>query len=391
MFTARTKWNLSPNELSIRLGQRRQAGLPIIDLTESNPTRCQFQYAKEEILAALSGPCSLSYAPQPKGDLPARHAVTRYYVEKGIRIDPEQVILTASTSEAYSFLFRLLADPDDTVLVPRPSYPLFDFLAALNDVRLEPYPLVYDTSWRIDLEALQAAITPRSRALLVVHPNNPTGSFLHSEDIPTLMTLCRRHDLAIISDEVFSDYVFKRSAQSIASLAGISEVLVFALNGLSKLVGLPQLKLSWICANGPETLLQDALRRLEVIADTYLSVNTPVQCALPSLLAGRHAIQNQILTRVRSNRDYLLNKLGQTSPCQCLEVEGGWYAVLRVPRTHSEEEWALEMLDKDGVLVHPGYFFDFESEGYLVIGLLPPGEIFREGVERILARIEREG
>jgi aspartate/methionine/tyrosine aminotransferase len=391
VFASRTQWNLAPNRLSVHLQARRAAGLPIIDLTESNPTRCHFDYDRDEILAALAQPRSLLYEPTAKGHVEARQAVAAYYAEKGIALDPEHIVLTASTSEAYSFLFRLLADPGDCVLIPRPSYPLFDFLATLNDVRLESYPLVYEQGWRIDFEALRTAVGPRTRALLVVNPNNPTGSFLHREDFATLTELCQQRGLAIISDEVFSDYTFRPDPSGIRSLAGTGGALTFVLNGLSKLVGLPQMKLAWLCASGPYAVLTDALARLEIIADTYLSVNTPVQVALPRLLAGRRRIQDQILGRVRTNRQALLDRLSPRSPCQCFDADGGWYAVLRVPGTRSEEDWILTLLDRDGVLIHPGYFFDFATEAYLVASLLPPPEIFREGIDRMLARIEAAG
>jgi len=386
MLASRTQWKLPPNRLTEMLQARRRAGLPIIDLTESNPTRCGIQYPADDILAALSAPESLIYEPSAKGLLPAREAVVAYYAEKGVTVDPEQILLTASTSEAYSFLFRLLANPGDRVLVPRPSYPLFDFLATLNDVALDAYPLTYSAHWRVDLAALRELVTPRTRAVLVVNPNNPTGSFLQRDELTDMIELCRAHGLALVSDEVFADYPFAPNPDHVVSVAETSDVLTFALGGISKLLGLPQMKLAWICATGPAEALNDALARLEIIADTYLSVNTPVQRALPRWLALRDKLTEQILTRVLTNRHYLVDRTRPPHACQCLEAEGGWYAVVRVPRTRSEEELVLELLDQDSVLVHPGYFFDFDVEGYLVVSLLPPPEVFREGIGKILKR-----
>jgi hypothetical protein len=384
MFASRTEWKLTPNRLSEQLETRRRAGLPILDLTESNPTRCGFHCPLDQLFPALTVPESLVYEPSAKGLPQAREAVATYHAEKGLSIDPEQIFLTASTSEAYSFLFRLLANPGDHLLAPRPSYPLFDFLATINDVQLDSYPLTYHAGWRIDLDALRELVTPQTKALLVVHPNNPTGSFLQRDELGALAELCCAHDLAIISDEVFADYPFAPNPNRVDSVARTSGVLTFALGGISKLLGLPQMKLAWICASGPAHILHDALARLEIIADTYLSVNTPVQRALPRWLTLRDALTQQILTRVLANRQYLLQRTQPPHPCQCLDAEGGWYAVLRVPRTRTEEELTLELLDTEGVLVHPGYFFDFDADGYVVVSLLPPSEIFQEGVEKLL-------
>ena len=308
----------------------------------------------------------------------ARAAVSEYYSG---RVDPSRILLTASTSEAYAFVFKLLADPGDEILVPRPSYPLFDFLAALEAVRVVQYPLVYHGSWTIDLDALAHSITPRTRAIVLVNPNNPTGSFLKQSELPELMTLCRDHSLAIISDEVFSDYALEPDPKLVHSLTGVTEVLTFCLSGLSKVVGLPQFKLGWIVTSGP------AFERLELIADTYLSVSAPVQCAAPVLLGLRTQLQDQILARVRANRAFLASHIGPASPWRLLATEGGWYAIVEAPRIQSEEEWVLSLLANDGVLVQPGFFFDFEREAFLVLSLLTPEDIFREGVRRIIGRV----
>lgn len=387
MFSHRTQWDLAPNALTRHLEARRHAGRPVLDLTESNPTRAGFDYAPDTLLPALIRPESLSYEPQAKGHARARRAIADYYKGRQIAVDPEQLLLTAGTSEAYSFLFRLLTEPGDKVLAPRPSYPLFDFLATLNDIRLEPYPLIYDQGWRIDLAALAAAVDSRTRAVMIVNPNNPTGSYLNREEFSALNAIARRQELALISDEVFCDYAFAPNPHRIESLTGNREALTFTLNGLSKMLGLPQMKLAWIAASGPAGLVDEAMSRLEVIADTYLSVNTPVQVAVPEWLHQRPSIQQQILTRVLRNREFLMSQVRRSALCECLEADGGWYGVVRVPRTRSEEEWVLELIDREGVLLHPGYFFDFMYEGYLVVSLLPPPEVFETGVTRMLARM----
>ena len=309
--------------------------------------------------------------------------MSRYY---GGKVDAARILLTASTSEAYALLFKLLADPGDEVLVPRPSYPLFDFLAALESVQVVEYPLVYHGSWAVDFDALARKITPRTRAVVVVNPNNPTGSYLKKSELSELIDLCRRHDLAILSDEVFSDYALADDPRRVASLVNVNDALTFSLSGLSKLVGLPQLKLGWIVASGPPAACEQALERLELIADTYLSVGTPVQWAAAPLLALRESMQAQILERVHGNLAYLKSQIGPDSPWRVLEPEGGWYAVIQAPRIHTEEDWVLTLLGEDHVLIQPGFFFDFESEAFLVASLLTPKKIFQEGIRRILAR-----
>lgn len=383
MFSSRLAWDLRPNRLSALVEVKRRAGATILDLTESNPTRAGFSYPAEEILEALADARSMLYEPAPAGAWQARQAVAGYYAARGQAIEPDQVLLTASTSEAYAHLFKLLADPGDEVLAPRPSYPLFEFLAGLESVRVAGYPLVYHDGWWLDTEALARGVTERTRAVIVVHPNNPTGSFLKRDELERLVPLCAGRNLAIISDEVFRDYVLGPDPRRVATLAGVDEVLTFTLSGLSKIAGLPQMKLGWIVVGGPPGARAQALERLELIADTYLSVGTAVQHALPRLLATGAAVQQQIAARVRGNLDFLQTTIGNVSACGVLEVEGGWYATLRVPRTRSEEEWALELLGQDHVLVQPGFFYDFESEAFLVLSLLTPVETFREGVRRL--------
>ena len=365
----------------------RAAGAKILDLTESNPTRAGFDYPGEEILAALADRRSLIYEPTPAGLPAAREAMAAYYEARGYAVDSEDILLTSSTSESYAWLFKLLADPGDEILVPRPSYPLFEFLAQMESVKVVHYPLVHHDGWSIDIDALAGAVTARTRAIVVVNPNNPTGSFVKRQELEKLTALSAERGLALIADEVFADYSFGEDSERVRSLIGVSEALAFSLSGLSKIAGLPQLKLGWMVMSGPAAECEHVRERLELIADTYLSVATPVQHALPELLAAGANVQHQIADRVRGNLDQLRAALGQNSSGQILDVEGGWYATLRVPRTCSEEEWCLELLERDGVLVQPGFFYDFESEAFLVLSLLTPTEIFRSGVERIAARL----
>lgn len=386
MFSSRLSWDFRPNRLAILLQSKRRAGAKILDLTQSNPTHAGLSYPAEEILGALGDPRSLSYDPSPAGLIEAREAAAGYYASRGQAVEPERILLTASTSEAYAYLFKLLADPGDEVLVPRPSYPLFDFLAALESLRLAPYPLVYDGAWSVDLGGVERACTSRTRAIIVVNPNNPTGSFLKKHERERLVSICAERGLAIICDEVFSDYAFAPDPEREETLAGVTEVLTFCLSGLSKVAGLPQMKLGWIVTGGPEPARAKAIERLELIGDTYLSAGTPVQRALPRLLEAGLAVRGQIARRVRENLEFLRGAIGPSSPCRLLNAEGGWYAILRVPRTRGEEEWCLELLEKDGVLVQPGFFYDFDAEAYLVLSLLTSPEEFREGACRLLAR-----
>jgi alanine-synthesizing transaminase len=387
MFSSRTNWPLSPNRLSLEIEKLKREGVPLLDLTESNPTRCGFVFDQQSILGALANPQALSYAPDPRGLLSARQAVADYYAERGIALDQAQIFLTTSTSEAYSYIFRLLADPGDAILVPQPSYPLFDFLAGLNDVRVIAYPLIYDRGWTIDLATLEKRLEARARAILVVHPNNPTGSFVRRDELANLLAFCQQREMALVADEVFADYSLAADPARVVSHAAVTEALTFTLSGLSKISALPQMKAAWVVVNGTAQLLQDALARLEVIADTYLSLSAPVALALPKLLETRRKIQPQILGRVRSNLQMLDRQLADHQLVSRLEFEGGWYAILRLPSIQTDEDWAVELARQDGVLAHPGHFFDFSSEGHLVISLLTEGAAFEEGLRRILARV----
>lgn len=384
MFSSRTPADLAPNALTAALSARRARGGTLLDLTESNPTRAGLA-APAALLAPLASPASVAYDPRPFGLPAAREAVAAEYRRAGVEIAPDRVVLTASTSEAYSFLFKLLCDPGDEVLVPVPSYPLFDYLTRLDGVAARPYPLDYHGTWSIDLEATERALTRRTRAILLVSPNNPTGSLLRRGDLARLSGLAAAGSLALVGDEVFADYLLEPAADACRVLDQ-QEALTFALGGLSKSVGLPQLKLGWMAVGGPARLCVQALARLEVIGDAYLSVSTPVQHATGPLLATGRAVREAIAERVRTNLHTLQAAAGG-SPCSVLRTEGGWSAVMRVPATRPEEEMVLALLEREGVLVHPGYFFDFPREAYLVLSLLPDPAVFSEGVSRLIAHL----
>jgi alanine-synthesizing transaminase len=389
VFSSRLDWGAAPNRLALALERLRRGGARILDLTESNPTRARIGYPAAEVLGALSDPRSLVYEPSPAGDAEVRAAVSRYYARRGIEVEPACILLTASTSESYGFLFKLLCDPGDEVLVPRPSYPLFEFLAGLESVRIRHYPLSYHGRWWLDISEVSAAVTPRTRAVIVVNPNNPTGSFLKRGERDALARLAREKQLAIVSDEVFSDFAFGPDPGRAATLADLDEAPAFALSGLSKIAGLPQMKLGWVVIAGPGDFRAQARERLEWIADTYLSVSTPVQHATPRLIELGPAIRERIAARTSGNLAALRSLMAAAPAGEILDLEGGWYATLRVPRTRGEEEWAMDLLERDGVLVQPGYFYDFESGAHLVLSLLTPPEIFREGAGRLAARLER--
>ncbi len=381
-WSARTQWDLAETPWAQHLARLRVAGAQLADLTASNPTHCGFTYDAASILAPLNDPKALSYEPDPKGLLAAREAVSLYYRDHGAAVDPEQTFLTTSTSEAYSFLFRLLCDPGDEVLIAQPSYPLFDFLARLDDVRLVPYELFYDHGWHLDIESLRRRITPRSKAIVLVHPNNPTGHFTHPADRLSIEQVCLENGLALIVDEVFLDYPLDPKQGSGSFAAAPHPVSTFVLSGLSKIAGLPQMKAAWIaCFTGKKA---GTLQRLEVISDTFLSMSAPIQYALPVWLRDRAALQRQIRRRLQSNIAALDTILGTQTLVTRLKLEAGWYAVLRVPALQPEEETALDLLLNRGVIVHPGSFFGFPGEGWLVVSLLAPEPEFRRGIERLV-------
>ena len=363
------------------------AGLPVADLTASNPTRCGFDYGAG-LLDSLRDERALDYDPQPLGLFVAREAVCAYYADHGVRVEPGQIALTTSTSEAYSYLFRLLCDPGSEILVPQPGYPLFDFLAALDDVRIRNAPLVYDHGWQVDPEGFRRMITAQTRAIVLVHPNNPTGHFTKAWEAEELGRLCREHGLSLIVDEVFLDYAMPHGERGRpwSFAAGLDGVPVFVVSGLSKIAGLPQMKAAWIVATGTEHAA--AVARLEVIADTFLSMNAPTQWAIPAWLAGRERIQDQIRRRVRVNLSELDRQLAGEPVVRRLEVEGGWYAVLRIAALQPDEKTVRELLD-EGVWVHPGYFFGMADAGWLVVSLLGAEAEFSTGVTRLLNYLDK--
>lgn len=389
-FSTRTDWNLTATPYAAAVSRLQASGVKIFDLTASNPTTVGFAYDTHGILAALTQPESLYYDPDPRGIIRAREAVAEYYAQVAAARPPvEQIFLTTSTSEAYSYLFRLHCDPGAEVLIAQPSYPLFEFLADLDDVRLVSYPLFYDHGWHIDVAALESRITDRTRAIAIVHPNNPTGHFTGAHEREALEKICRRHSLALIVDEVFLDYAIAGDARNVASASfasGPHPVLTYVLSGLSKIAGLPQIKAAWIAAFGPEALLTESLARMEVIADTFLSMNAPVQHALPQFLGRRHGIQQQILSRVRANLTALDQRLVHAPAVSRLKADAGWYTVLRVPALESGEEFAIRLLEEEQVIVHPGYFYGFDGDGWLVVSLLTPPDEFSRGMERLLRR-----
>jgi alanine-synthesizing transaminase len=358
--------------------EARASGRKLIDLTGSNPTVCGFEYDAEAILRPLADARALVYDPDPRGVRVAREAVAGYYQDHGASVDPDALMLTTSTSEGYGYLFRLLCDAGDEVLVAQPSYPLFDFLADLEDVRLKSYPLFYDHGWWIDFAELEKQIGPRTKAMVVVHPNNPTGHAMGEGERERLEELCVRHGLALIVDEVFLDYPLEEGARLKSFAVGPHSVLTFVLSGMSKIAGLPQMKVGWIAGFGPEAMRREAMGRLEVVADTFLSMNAPVQWALPGWLAGRERIQGQILERVRGNL-----RRARASGVEVLKVEAGWSAILRLPQRGGDEDPAGRLLREAGVVVHPGSFYGIAEAGRVVVSLLGPEMDFREGVGEI--------
>jgi len=384
MFSQRTNWRRIPNAITHAIEEMRASGQEILDLTVSNPTEAGIRPDPEIVLPALANPEAMRYDPQPRGLLEARQAVCRYYRESHevFALDPERLILTTSTSEAYSYVFRLLCNPGEEILVPKPSYPLFEFLADLADVKLVPYPLLYDHGWQIDFDSLYKAATPQSRAAILVHPNNPTGSYVSAAETSALTAFCRDYGLALIVDEVFLDYAHDGALRD--SFVTNADALTFTLSGVSKISALPQMKFAWVATSGPKEAVAEAGARLEIIADTFLSMNTSVQLAAPVLLDQRKQIQPILLDRLRVNLAELDGQLASHPSCVRLQVEGGWYVVLRVPALGTDEDLAIDILRKMGVIVQPGHFYDFAGEGHLVLSLITEPTAFREGVARLL-------
>ena len=384
MFSQRTEWPRSPNALALATDDRRRAGRPILDLTGSNPAAAGIARPTARILEALGRPSGLSYQPDPRGLPSARAALARWLSRDGRpALSPDRLLLTSSTSEAYGYLFKLLADPGEAVVAPSPSYPLFEYLAGLEGIGLRPYRLAYDGDWHLDRESVRAAAAPGARAIVALHPNNPTGSFLKSEELAFLTELCAERGLALVSDEVFLDYPLRGDPARAPSASAQSRCLTFTLGGLSKVAGLPELKLGWIVATGPDALVEQALERLEILADSYLSVGSPVQEALPRILQDAPAFQASVLARLEANLALATKSLAPPSAGSVLHVEGGWTLVLRLPAIRTGEAWALWLLETEGLLVQPGYFYDFEREAFLVVSLLTPCHHFAEGMERL--------
>lgn len=382
MFADRTNWNLEENRLTRTLARLRGNGGRIIDLSASNPTTLGFSFDEDAILRAFSDPAALRYSPDARGLLAVREAVCDYYDRIGAAIRPDDIFLTTGTSEAYSFLFRVLCNPGDEILIPTPSYPLFDFLADIHDVRLIRYSLLYDHGWQIDFSSVERAIGPSTRAAIVVHPNNPTGQYAKAKEAASLAEICARHDMALIADEVFYDFSFLPHPPPTFALS--ERVLTFVLSGLSKICGLPQMKAGWIVTRGPSPEKEQALARLDVIADTYLSMNAPVQCALPTLLGQRGNFQKQLMARAIRNLAALDAQIASRKNCSRLLLEGGWNAVLRVPAIRSDEEAAIDLLESKEVYVHPGHFYDFAGDGHMVVSLIVECEEFCHGIRSML-------
>jgi aspartate/methionine/tyrosine aminotransferase len=387
MFSDRVPRDLMANRLSTMVDAARAAGRPVVDLTASNPTLAGFEYP-DDILAPLADARALRYDPQPLGHIEARRAVARDYERRGVLVPADRIVLTASTSDAYSVLFKLLAEAGDDVLVPRPSYPLFEHLTRLDLVSARPYDLEYHGTWSIDIASVVRAITPRTRALLLVTPNNPTGSFVTPDEVGRLAALCAPRDVAIIADEVFADYELEPGAAAASGRAAARrDVLTFSLGGLSKSAGLPQVKLGWIAVSGPDGLVASAIERLELVCDTYLSVSTPVQMAAPALIVAGAGIRSQIAARTLANYRMLQSSVAGVQSCRLLRSDGGWSAVLQVPSLEPEEDLVLRLLG-DGVLVQPGYFFDFSRESFLVVSLITPPAILADGIDLILRHFD---
>jgi alanine-synthesizing transaminase len=383
VFAERTNWNFAPNRLGEALVRHRASGKPLLDLTVSNPTLSGFVFDADALLVALWNPESRRYDPEPQGLEVARRAVAAYYAARGGGVAIADIFFTASTSEAYSYVFRTICNSGDELLIPAPSYPLFGFLADIQDVKLVRYPLVYDHGWQIDFHGLEHAITKRSRGVIVVNPNNPTGHFVRPADLQKLNEICGARKLALIADEVFLDFALGDAMP--LSLATNTPALTFTMSGLSKICGLPQMKVAWLLVSGPEDLKRETLKRLELIADTYLSVSTPVQLATPRFLELRGDFQTQLMARVRENLAALDRQLAAHTTCSRLEIEGGWYAVLRTPVTRSDDDLALDLLEEKSVYVHPGHFYDFPGDGYLVVSLIAAPQEFAEGIKRVLS------
>lgn len=381
-FSERLAWSTPRNSYSLLWQQKREAGERLLDLTTANPTEVFADYPHEEIARAFGAIANFRYEPEAFGTRAARQIIADWYADFGIRANADRLALTASTSEAYAILFKLLCDPGDEILIPCPSYPLFEYLANAEAVKTAPYRLLYDGGWLVDFDSVENAIGSNTRAIVVVNPNNPTGSFLKVQEAEKLTVLAEKYGLAIISDEVFMTYPAAGSMRGqVRSLIGRNDVLSFSLNGLSKAAGMPQMKLGWIAANGPQEKVASALGKLELLLDSYLSVATPVQCALLELLRIGSGLQMKIAARVRQNREALGVLKG--SSVEPLASEGGWSAILQVPNIRTEEDWMTKLLSDEGVMVQPGYFYDMAKEAFLVVSLIASPTDFADGIDKL--------
>lgn len=385
MFSKRFDYEIEDNRLSKLLKEKIDAGVEVFDLTESNPTKAGFEYDRTAILKSISDGRALIYEPNPQGLEIARKAITQYYLERNIRINTENIYLTSGTSEAYSFIFKLLTDPEDEILIPRPSYPLFSFIADMESVNVKYYDLIFEkgNSWKINFDSMINEISKKIKAIVLVNPNNPTGHFVKHEEINLLIKICKDNGIAIVCDEVFLDYDLEIEKENIMSFSEIKEVLTFTLSGLSKICGLPQMKLSWIIISGEENEVMEAKMKMDIISDTYLSVGTPIQWGAGELLKDRRIIQKQIRERITENYNFLKNNFDGKNISEVYRAEGGWYSILKIGKKIDEEILAYDLLDKKDVYIHPGYFFDFNEPGFIVVSLITLEKKFQEGIKRI--------
>lgn len=389
MFSDRFNWDLSPNALSLILRDKQSRGETILDLTQSNPTQAGFDYDAADILASLAQAAALTYEPDPRGLLQARRAVAQYYIDRGAPVDSEAVFLTPGTSDAYASIFKLLGNPGDEVLIPRPGYPLISYLARFESLQPFSYPLRYDDQqgWSIDLDVLEALITPKCRAIVVVNPNNPTGNYLKQQELAALDQICRDNRLALIVDEVFSDYSAAARPPELQTVVNRTRALTFVLNGFSKMLGLPQVKLGWIVIGGDPGRSKAAQDGLEILLDFYLSVASPVQHAAARLMGHRPEIQRQILARIAANTQILEAQIARNANYRLLVRQGGWYAIIEIFDTVADENRIMRLLERDHTLVHPGYFYEFDKEGIVVVSLLTPVDTFRDGIYRLISTV----
>lgn len=388
MFSCRTNWNFQNNRITKLIQEYQRNNISIIDLSESNPTKVGFNYPEKFVLKDFCSGKNLIYNPHPKGLINAREAICKFYHKKNINIHPESIIITAGSSDAYNYIFRLIAEPGDEILVPSPSYPLLQFLSRLNDISIKNYRLLYDGEWHIDIDSIYRNITNKTKAILFIHPNNPTGSYVKNEEYEKVLELANRYGLIFISDEVFYEYEIEDKPNKFNSFSEKSDILTFTINGISKLLGLSQMKLGWVIVSGPNKLKQEAINRLEIISDTFLSVNTPVQNSLPIWLENYEELHNQIKHRVIINYFRIKDQILANSAIELLNVEGGWNGILRFPNIFTDEQWVELFLKKYRLFLQPGYFYDFERGAYLLVSLLLPENIIKKNIIAVLDEVK---